>query len=118
MCDILINGGAYMRERRRANRKTVDILVSKLVNGNSYSCRACEISPSGIRLKWILSPESGDRIINIELSLVEGKLTTVLSARKIWRSKGYEAFEFVDPSFAQRTILHQLYGTYGKYAEG
>lgn len=117
MYDI-INGGAYMHERRRANRKTVDLSVSKLVNGNTYFCRACEISPTGIRLNRILTPESGDRLIDIELPLVKGRLTTVLSARKIWRSEGFEAFEFVDPSFAQRTILHQLYGTYGKYAEG
>jgi hypothetical protein len=101
-----------MHDRRRAERKMVDLTVSKLVDGNTYFCRACEISPSGIRIERIFNPDQGDQLINIELPLVDGGLTTVLSARKVWRGHGYEAFEFVSPSFAQQAILERVFGNY------
>ena len=101
-----------MEERRSADRKMIDLTVSKHINGDTYYCRACEISPGGIRLQRLFNPDPGDRTIRIELPLVEGGLTTVLSARKVWRSGGYEAFEFVNPSFAQQAILERIFGNY------
>ena len=76
-----------MNERRKAVRRTTDMTVSKHVDGEIYFCRACEISATGIRLERIFNPDPGDRPIRIELPLVEGGLTTVLSARKVWREK-------------------------------
>ena len=101
-----------MNERRRAGRQTIDMTVSKHVDGEVYYCRACEISPTGIRLERIFNPDPGDRPVRIELPLVEGGLTTVLSVRKVWRKGEYEAFEFMKPSFAQQSILEQLFGNY------
>ena len=101
-----------MNERRRANRRTIDMTVSKHVDGETYFCRACEISPTGIRLERLFNPDPGERPIRIELPLVEGGLTTVLSARKVWRRGEHEAFEFMSPSYAQQSILEQLFGNY------
>ncbi len=101
-----------MNERRRANRQAIDMTVSKHVDGETYFCRACEISPTGIRLERLFNPDPGDRPIRIELPLVEGGLTTVLSARKVWRKGEHEAFEFMAPSYAQQSILEQLFGNY------
>jgi hypothetical protein len=103
---------AHMNERRGASRRPTDMTVSKHVDGEIYFCRACEISPTGIRLERIFNPDPGDRPINIELPLVEGGLTTVLAARKVWRKGDFEAFEFMKPSFAQQSILEQLFGNY------
>ena len=101
-----------MEERRRAHRKMVDLTVSKQMDGNTYFCRACEISPTGIRLERIFNPDPGDQLISIELPLVERGLTTVLSARKVWRKNGYEAFEFIGASFAQQAMLERIFGNY------
>ena len=101
-----------MNERRRAVRRVTDMTVSKHVDGEIYFCRACEISATGIRLERIFNPDPGNRPVRIELPLVEGGLTTVLSARKVWRKGDYEAFEFTEPSFAQQAILEQLYGAF------
>jgi hypothetical protein len=99
-----------MIEQRRARRRAVDFGVKKVVAGESYCCRACEISPTGIRLERLLDQSSEDRYIEIQLPLVEGQLTTQVAARRVWRRAGFEAFEFVGPSFAQQAMLERMFG--------
>lgn len=101
-----------MRERRRVGRTVVDMSVRKHINGDAYFCRACEISPSGIRLEKLFIGDSGTNLIDIEVPLVEGRLTTSVPARRVWCDSGYEAFEFVDPSFAQQAMLERLFGNF------
>ncbi|MCP4604982.1 MAG: PilZ domain-containing protein [Proteobacteria bacterium] len=105
-----------MIERRKANRKVVDLEVRKHSGSDTYYCRACEISPTGIRLKRIFDIGMSGSVVDIEVPLVEGGLTTAVSARRIWRKGGYEAFEFVDPSFAQQIMLERLFGNYTRKA--
>ena len=99
-----------MIDRRRTSRTSVDLTVRKLVDGHTYFCRACEISSKGIRLKSIFENNRDESPVDIEVPLVEGKLTTAVSARRIWQRDGYEAFEFVGSTYAQRTILEKLFG--------
>ena len=101
-----------MNDRRRAGRMAVDMAVWKHFEGETRSCRACEISPTGIRLKWDFDTDSGEQTINIEVSLVEGGLTTAVPARRVWCKNEFEAFQFVDPSFAQQAILERVFGNY------
>ncbi len=101
-----------MKNKRRAERRIVDMGVTKVVQGESYPCRACEISPIGIRLENALAESAADDIIEIEVPLVEGQLTTQVSARPVWNRSGYEAFEFVSPSFAQQAMLERLFGNF------
>ncbi len=100
-----------MIERRRAGRRIVDLEVRKHLGSDSYYCRACEISPTGIRLKRIFDMGQGDSLIDIEVPLVEGGLTTEVSARRVWRKGAYEAFEFVSPSFAQQAMFERLFSS-------
>jgi hypothetical protein len=101
-----------MINKRRAERRVVDMGVRKLVNGEAYVCRACEISPIGIRLEQILEHAITDDFIEIEVPLVEGQLTTQVTARPVWRGSGFEAFEFVRTTFAQQAMLERLFGNY------
>lgn len=101
-----------MVNRRRAERLSVDIGVVKRIGDQSYACRACEISPTGIRLSRIFDSDPGDQLVNIELPLVEGRLTTAVAARRVWRRGGFEAFEFVGASFAQQAMIERLFGNY------
>jgi hypothetical protein len=101
-----------MIERRKAGRMQVDLTVRKHTNGSAYVCRACEISPTGIRLKRIFDTDSGGGLVDIEVPLVEGKLTTAITARRVWQRSGFEAFEFISPSFAQQAMLERLFGNY------
>jgi len=103
---------SWMRERRRVGRTVVDMSVRKHINGDAYCCRACEISPTGIRLEKPFSMDSGTSLIDIEVPLVEGRLTTSVPARKVWCEGGFEAFEFVDPSFAQQAMLERIFGNF------
>ena len=99
-----------MIDRRRTGRTLVDLTVRKLMGGHTYFCRACEISSKGIRLKSIFGGNQEESSVDIEVPLVEGKLITAVSAKRIWQKNGFEAFEFVGSSYAQRTILEKLFG--------
>ena len=101
-----------MIEQRRAKRQNVDMGVKKVVDGESYACRACEISPTGIRLERLFDHSPEDQFIEIQLPLVDGQLTTQVNARRVWRKSGFEAFEFVSPSFAQQAMLERLFGNF------
>jgi hypothetical protein len=99
-----------MIDRRKTVRTLVDLTVRKLMDGHTYFCRACEISSKGIRLKSIFASSANKSPVDIEVPLVEGKLITAVAAQPIWQRNGFEAFEFVGASYAQRTILEKLFG--------
>lgn len=101
-----------MMDKRRATRRAVDMDVRKVVNGATIDCRACEISPNGIRLEQALAQNGDEDVIEIEVPLVAGQLTTQVNARPVWRRSGYEAFEFVSTSFAQQAMLERLFGNF------
>lgn len=101
-----------MIERRVAARRTVDLTVKRQFDGESYFCRACEISPTGIRLKRIFLPDDEASLVDIELPLVEGGLTTSITCRRVWRKGLYEAFEFIGSSFSQQALLERVFGNY------
>ncbi|MDJ0764344.1 MAG: PilZ domain-containing protein [Myxococcota bacterium] len=100
-----------MIERRKVDRVAVDLTVRKHIDGQAYFCRACEISSTGIRLKRVFDVDPGETLVDIEVPLVAGQLTTAVPSRRIWRGRGYEAFEFVGSSFAQKTILKRVFGS-------
>jgi hypothetical protein len=100
-----------MLERRKTMRKVVDLMVKKLFEGDSYFCRACEISPTGIKLQRLVTSSLDDGLIDIEVPLVAGQLTTAVSSRRVWREGRFEAFEFVSPSLAQQVMLERIFGT-------
>ena len=98
-----------MTDKRRAERRTVDLGVTKIVNGESYPCRACEISPTGIRLCQNAGASHAEPLVELALPLVEGQLNTQVTARHVWSDDAFDAFEFVDASFAQQTILQRVF---------
>lgn len=100
-----------MSDRRRAERMHVNMRITMHMGPQATPGRACEISPSGIRLQ---RPEStiSDTLddISIELPLVEGKLTTCIPSRRVWTDESYEAYAFTGASFAQQVMLERLFG--------
>lgn len=101
-----------MKNKRRAERRVVDMDVRKLVNGATIDCRACEISPMGIRLERESDDLTEGSAVEIQVPLVAGQLTTKVPARAVWRRSGFEAFEFVGTSFAQQAMLERLFGNF------
>jgi hypothetical protein len=101
-----------MINKRKAERRIVDMGVRMLVKGEAFQCRACEISPIGIRLENALDYTANGEVVEIEVPLVEGQLTTQVSARPVWCRSGFEAFEFVETSFAQQAMLERLFGNF------
>lgn len=100
-----------MTDRRRAERMAVELRVTKHVGQAAVMGSACEISPSGIRLR---RGENGAcevaADISIELPLVDGKITTCIPSRRVWVDDAYEAFAFTGASFAQQVMLERMFG--------
>ena len=99
-----------MNERRRAERVEVEMLVTKDTGGECHLCQALDLSPSGIRLERTIAVDEAGDVVNIEIPLVAGGLTTLIAAREVWRNPTSAAYEFVSPSFAQQAILEKLFG--------
>jgi hypothetical protein len=91
---------------------SVDFQVHKRCDERTFDCRACEISPSGIRLARQPASETPDTPVNLEIPLVEGHLTTEIPVRPVWSDSRFEAFEFQGTSFAQQAMLERLFGNY------
>ena len=106
-----------MRNKRRAERMAVDLGVTKYIGGEARTCRACEISATGIRLEQTFDNETGDTFVEIEVPLVEGKLHTQVSARRVWENDDFEAYEFIDASRAQQIMLERVYAEAGYWPE-
>ena len=98
-----------MMNKRRAERMIVDLGVTKYIGGEARTCRACEISATGIRLTQTFDDATGDPFVEIEVPLVEGKLHTQVSARRVWENDDFEAYEFVEPTRAQQIMLERVY---------
>lgn len=107
-----------MLNKRRAERMAVDLGVTKYIGGEAQTCRACEISSTGIRLAQAFDDAPSDQIVEIELPLVEGKLHTQVSARRVWRNEDFEAYEFISPSVAQQTMLERVYCSFNYVPDG
>lgn len=106
-----------MLNKRRAERMVVDLGVTKYIGGEAQTCRACEISATGIRLTQAFDDAPIDQIVEIELPLVEGKLHTQVSARRVWQNADFEAYEFISPSVAQQTMLERVYCSFSYTAD-
>lgn len=99
-----------MVERRNGSRKRIDIPVTKQLGDADLLCRIRDISPTGVRLVRRPGASPGQAVLNLELHLVPGSITTVISARRVWSTDDFEAFEFVSPSFAQQAIIERMLG--------
>jgi hypothetical protein len=101
-----------MVDRRNGNRKRIELPVTKQTGDAELLCRISDISPTGVRL--LRGRRHGflrdQQVLNLELHLVPGSITTVISARQVWSDDQFEAFEFVAPSFAQQAIIERMLG--------
>jgi hypothetical protein len=89
----------------------VDLPVTKQSGDSSVDCWASDISPSGIRLRRFRDGSDGS-VIDLELHLVPGALSTVIQGRRVWRDEDSEAFAFQNASFAQQALLERLFENY------
>ena len=101
-----------LTNKRRAERTAVNMGVTKYIGGEALTCRACEISATGIRLAQSFDDTPVDQVIEIEVPLVEGKLNTQVSARRVWQDDDYQAYEFIEPTRAQQVMLERVYRNY------
>ena len=107
-----------MMNKRRAERTAVDMGVTKYIGGEALMCRACEISATGIRLAQPFDDSPVDQVVEIEVPLVEGKLNTQVSARRVWQDSDFQAYEFIAPTRAQQIMLDRVYRNYSYSSYG
>lgn len=101
-----------MSDRRNGARKPLQLPVTKQLGDDSRDCFVSDISPTGIRIKRHDYRRYEQPLCNMELHLVPGAITTVMTARRVWQDDDFEAFEFVGPSFAQQAMLERMLGNF------
>src|SRR4051812_4841539 len=57
------------RDRRANQRRSVDLLINRFLNGYPYLCRATDISRSGMRLVPLLEPTDAPRYMGLQFQL-------------------------------------------------
>jgi hypothetical protein len=100
-----------MSERRNANRKTIDLPVTKQAGDLSMDAWASDISPTGVRLRRFRD-QADWSVIDLELHLVPGAISTVIQARRVWKDEDFEAFAFENATFSQQAILERMFENY------
>ena len=98
--------------RRNADRRHMNMPVTKQSGDDNFDCWISDISPTGVRIPRVNGDTGSLKICNLELHLVPGSISTVVAARQVWHDEDFEAFEFIDPSFAQQAILERMADNY------
>lgn len=101
-----------MDDKRNGNRNVVDMPVTKLMNEDNREGYAADLSPTGVRLLRLLDREPTQQVLNLELHVVPGSVSTVVTARRVWFDEDFEGFEFIAPSFAQQALLERVCGNF------
>lgn len=97
-------------ERRRSNRRKVELQVTRQSGIQDNCCDVDDVSPTGIKIRKEHGSLPSTPICNLELHLVPGAVTTVIAGKCVWSTDEYEGFEFVSPSFSQQMIIERLSG--------
>jgi hypothetical protein len=56
-------------DRRNNDRRPVDLLINRFLNGYPYMCRATDISRSGMRIVPMLEPTEAPRFMGLQFQL-------------------------------------------------
>jgi hypothetical protein len=59
----------HVRDRRNNDRRPVDLLINRFLNGYPYMCRATDISRSGMRIVPMLEPTEAPRFMGLQFQL-------------------------------------------------
>jgi hypothetical protein len=57
------------RERRGNDRRPVDLLINRFLNGYPYMCRATDISRTGMRIVPMLEPTEAPKFMGLQFQL-------------------------------------------------
>jgi hypothetical protein len=58
-----------IHDRRSADRRPVDLLINRFLNGYPYMCRATDISRSGMRIVPMLEPTEAPKFMGLQFQL-------------------------------------------------
>ncbi len=84
-----------MTERRTTDRRPLEVLFNKYVDGHPQLCRVIDLSRSGLSAVRLGGPERAPESFAIELRLPGDRRPIWAWARAIWRRGRSEAVEFV-----------------------
>jgi hypothetical protein len=63
-------------DRREHDRRPVDVLLNRFLNGHPYLCRATDISRTGMRLATLHEPADAPRFMGLQFQLPGGGVLT------------------------------------------
>ena len=90
----------------------MEMPVTRQVGNDERVYFVSDLSPSGVKIRRQGMGGQEQPLCNLELHLVPGAMSTVLTARRVWHDEDFEAFEFISPSFAQQALLERMLDNY------
>ncbi len=90
----------------------MEMPVTRQVGNDERVYFVSDLSPSGVKIRRQGMGGQEQSLCNLELHLVPGAMSTVLTARRVWHDEDFEAFEFISPSFAQQALLERMLDNY------
>lgn len=84
-----------MSERRRNERKPVDLFFNKFLDGHPYLCRAVDLSERGMLAVTYTEPDVRAESFPLELRLPGQKRSLWVWARTARRGERHHAIEFL-----------------------
>jgi len=90
----------------------MEMPVTRQVGNDERVYFVSDLSPSGVKIRRQGMCGQEQPLCNLELHLVPGAMSTVLTARRVWHDEDFEAFEFISPSFAQQALLERMLDNY------
>jgi hypothetical protein len=73
-------------ERRESQRREVDLLVNRFLNGYPYLCRATDISRTGMRIVPLLEPANTPRYMGLQFQLPGGEDVLTASGEAVFEA--------------------------------
>jgi hypothetical protein len=75
-------------ERRENQRRPVDLLVNRFLNGYPYLCRATDISRTGMRIVPLLEPSNAPRYMGLQFQLPGTEDVLTASGEAVFETGG------------------------------
>ncbi len=101
---------SQIHDRRGDDRRPVDLLINRFLNGYPYMCRATDISRSGMRIVPMLEPTEAPKFMGLQFQLpgIDDVITASGEAVFVADQKGAVGIRFTKLPSESRALIDRF----------
>jgi hypothetical protein len=100
----------HMLDRRRSNRKSIDLFANKYIGGHPYLCRTVDLSRDGLLAHTFTEPDSALGSFAFEFRIPGTEHSIWAWGRTVRQDSEQQAIEFIALDPADRDLLEFYLG--------